>query len=71
MSPSARQVADLASNRRSDPVFGIAAGLYLALVLSPAVLLAVSVAGWTEPAVLYGAFLATGVGAPRAGRPGL
>ena len=63
MSPSARQVADLASNRRSDPVFGIAAGLYLALVLSPAVLLAVSVAGWTEPAVLYGAFLATGVGA--------
>jgi len=44
-------------------VFGIAAGLYLALVLSPAVLLAVSVAGWTEPAVLYGAFLATGVGA--------
>lgn len=63
MSRPALQVADLTPPRRSDPVFGVAAGLYLAFLLSPAVLLAVSVAGWTEPATLYGTFLATGVGA--------
>ncbi|SFR93632.1 PH domain-containing protein [Halomicrobium zhouii] len=63
MSRPALQVADPTPVRRSDPVFGIAAGLYLALLLSPAVLLAVSVTGWTEPGVLYGTFLVTGVGA--------
>jgi len=63
MSRLALQVADPTPARRSDPVFGIAAGLYLALLLSPAVLLVVSVAGWSDPALLYGTFLATGVGA--------
>lgn len=63
MSPSTLQAADLTPARRSDPVFGVAAGVYLALLLSPAVLIAVSVAGWSDPALLYGTFLATGVGA--------
>lgn len=60
MSQSTLRVEELASTRPSDPVFGIAAGLYLALLLSPAVLLFVSVADANDPATLYGAFLATG-----------
>lgn len=50
MSRPALQATDLTPPRRSDPVFGIAAGLYLALLLSPIALQAVVAAGWPDAA---------------------
>lgn len=54
---------DFSRTRSSDPVFGIAAGLSLFLLLSPIILLLASVSGVTGLAALYGTFLATGTGA--------